>query len=191
MSLAVFLTAFGGVAISLLAVTHQTLRLRAVRNAEVHTDSAPEDFVDDKPSVVFAGPHEAARAVEIDDAIHAFSQAAIEHGWVVIADEGIKKNHVKSEIPGGGIASRGKGHLVKLADGSYEWRYRTPDGELVQISGEFDSLSAAVGSASRQPAPLRGGGVASAVLSQGIHVRSQRRDPAAPARATDRPSKVR
>lgn len=175
MSLAVLLTAFGGVGIGLLAVIHQTLRIRAVRNSDVRTDFSPEESVPNREEFVatrIVAEVEAPMAADADlDELLARTKTAIKQGRIAMAEHAIKSHYVqikKSTSPAGA-------QLVKLGDQLYHWRYKKGPVETVVVA---------------KPYPPGAGKRVMGRVYESIPS-PPRRDPAAPAQATDRPSRTR
>ncbi|NEJ10333.1 hypothetical protein GR238_33755 [Rhizobium leguminosarum] len=180
MSLAVFLTAMGGVAIGLLAVIHQTLRMRAVRNAEVRTDVVPEALVADRVVAEMDDPATAAIA-DLDELL-ASSRTAIRQARIELAERGIKTHYgpIKEST------SRAAAQLVKLDNELYQVRIRAASGNTIEVSPEMadrieTAMAARMGGKFKPPRSGKG------VVHESLPSRPPRRDPAAPARATDRP----
>ncbi|ANL35318.1 hypothetical protein [Rhizobium phaseoli] len=183
MSLAVFLTALGGVVIGLLAVVHQTIRMRAVRNAEVRADVIPEDFAAD--SVVAEMDVATADIAELDDKLRALTQAAVRQTRLRMAELGIEAHHgpIKKFSPKGGA------HLVKIRDDLYQWRYRKASGATDPVIEEYTTREAAIkaiveGKTVKLPVSL----IAEGLVFEHPPSIPPRRNPATPAQATDRPS---
>lgn len=182
MSLAVFLTAFGGVAIGFLAVIHQSLRMRAVRNAEVHTGVVPEEV-----AVAYQMDDQTAADADLDQLL-AQTQTAIIQGRIEMAEYGIKTHSARIKKSKSPAAAE----LAKIESGLYRWRYKS--GETIPLSeGVYakanDAIRARVQTKSYPTKP----GIGKGLVYESAPSIPPRRNPASPAKATDLPppSKVR